>query len=125
MTRARSQSRQNGAVVDAITPKTRPSGRTNRSAGAVDPGSSTAATSPNRVRRRSSSSARGTTVPLDQCVAPPTSMYSMNRTSAEMDAAKSSSGSSSSSLTPRMITASSLVPSNTRAAAWMPRITLA
>ena len=114
---ALSQSLQNGAVVEAITPKTRPSGSAKRSAGAVDPGSSTASTPPNRDRRRSSISARGTTVSLDQCVAPPTSMYSMNRTSAAMDAAKSSSGSSSSSLTPRMMTASSFVPSNTRDAA--------
>ena len=37
--RLRSQLRQNGAVVDAMMPKTVPSGSVKRSAGAVDAGS--------------------------------------------------------------------------------------
>ncbi len=45
-----------------------------------------------------------------QRVAPPTSMYSMKRTSAGTDVANSTRSTSSSSLTPRMTTVSILVP---------------
>ena len=58
----------------------------------------------------SSISARLTTWSIDQCVAPPTSMYSMKRTSAGAVRPNSIRSASSSSLTPRMTTVSSFVP---------------
>ena len=65
-----------------------------------------------RRERRRASPLRDTTCDIDQCVAPPTSMYSMKRTSAPRAFANSSSGISSSSLTPRMTTVSILKPGN-------------
>jgi len=44
--RLRSQLAQNGSVVDAMMPKVVPSGKANRSAGADEPGSLTAAIAP-------------------------------------------------------------------------------
>ena len=55
-------------------------------------------------------SCRDTTCDIDQFVAPPTSMYSMNRISAPRAFANSSSGMISSSLTPRIMTVSILKP---------------
>ena len=81
--RLRSHAAQNGSVVDAMMPNVVPSGSRKRSAGAESrPG--------DRLDRRRSASveprehlARATRrASIDQCVAPPTSMYSMNRTSA-------------------------------------------
>ena len=62
-------------------------------------------------------SRRGSTSSIDQRVAPPTSMYSMKRTSAFKRRPYSSIGSSSSSLTPRITTVSILTLSNPAAAA--------
>ncbi len=74
-------------------------------------------------RGRSSISCRDTTRSIDQCVAPPTSMYSMKRTSAPWRRPNSSSATSSSSLTPRITTVSILSPGKSGAAAAMPAST--
>jgi len=58
----------------------------------------------------SSISALEKTLSVDQWVAPPTSMYSMNRTSALICLPNSSRSTSSSSLTPRMMTLSIFNP---------------
>ena len=68
-------------------------------------------------------SSRETTCDIDQLVAPPTSMYSMNRSSAPRAFANSSSGMISSSLTPRITTVSILKPGNVSTAASMPAST--
>src|SRR5580693_10088052 len=81
VSRLRSQFRQKGVVVEAIIPKAVPSGNLNRSAGA-DEFAPRGSIVPYLFVRRSSISARGKTLSLDQFVAPPTSMYSMKRTSA-------------------------------------------
>ena len=85
VSRLRSQVRQNGSVVDEMMPNVVPSGSAKRSAGADEPGSSTGVD-----RRRSAREALEHLPPRDDAagrprVAPPTSMYSMNRTSAFTD----------------------------------------
>ena len=81
VSRLRSQLRQNGSVVDEMIPNIVPSGRRNRSAGADD-------RLDDRLDRSVVRGERGEhlrreiTRAGDQRVAPPTSMYSMNRTSA-------------------------------------------
>ncbi len=114
--RLRSQSRQKGAVVEAMTPKVVPSARRKRSAGAAARAGS-GSTGPNFRSINARISACDTTCSRDQRVAPPTSMYSMNRTSAPAPRAYSSNGSTSSSLNPRMTTAFSLTLANPAATA--------
>ncbi len=91
-------------------PNVRPSLRRNRSAGALESSTGSGAMRPKFAVNRSSSSRRETTAPGDHRVAPPTSMYSMKRSSASKRAAKSSNGTSSPSLTPLMTTVSILRP---------------
>ena len=107
VTRQRSQSSQNGSVVDAMMPNTVPFGRRYRRAGA-DERSSTGTIGPKAAPRRSSISARETTWLHAQCVAPPTSMYSMKRTSAPTRSPNRIRSASSSSLVPRRTTVSIL-----------------
>src|SRR5215813_796537 len=83
-------------------PNTVPSGSVYRSAGAVL-SSTTGSIRPYRRPSVSSIWARLTTCSIDHCVAPPTSMYSMNRTSAGTVLPSSIRSASSSSLTPRML----------------------
>ena len=108
--------RQNGCVTDAMMPKIVPSGRRKRSAGA-ELCSTIASGVPKRSATRSRISARETTAAGVQRVAPPTSMYSMNRTSAPIPRPKSTSAGSSSSLTPRRTTVSIFSASNPASAA--------
>ena len=81
MRRLRSHVRQKGSVVDEMMPNVWPSGSRKRSAGA-DVASSRAVAGPRASPMVRSISARLTTSRADQRVAPPTSMYSMKRTSA-------------------------------------------
>ena len=81
VTRARSQVRQNGAVVEAITPNVVPSARRKRSAGA-QPSLRIGVTAPYRRSTAWRISRCETTCAMLHRVAPPTSMYSMKRTSA-------------------------------------------
>ena len=109
VSRLRSQVLQNGEVVEAMTPKIVPSRRTNRSAGAV----LTSLRRSMRPYRRFNTlrmSAREKTLSIDHCVAPPTSMYSMKRTSAPTRFPYSNRSTSSSSLVPRMTTVSIFNP---------------
>ena len=78
-----------------------------------------------RVERARASRARARRARGDQRVAPPTSMYSMKRTSAvDRPCRTRSASTSSSSLTPRMTTVSILRPAeDARAAASMPAST--
>src|SRR4030095_12313269 len=78
--------------------------------GARRPPPPTGSIRPYRRPSTSSISARLTTCSIVQCVAPPTSMYSMKRTSAGAVLPNSLRSASSSSLTPRMTTVSSFVP---------------
>ena len=103
--RLRSQERQNGAVVDATIPNVVPSARRKRSAGALGSRPSvTGVMAPYRCDNTARISRRENTCSGDHAVAPPTSMYSMNRTSASCARANSMRSTSSSSFTPRMTT---------------------
>ena len=80
VSRLRSQVAQKGTVVEAIMPKIVPSGKEKRCAGAEE-SSRIGSIDPYRFVRIWRISACESTLLIDQSVAPPTSIYSMNRTS--------------------------------------------
>ena len=125
--RLRSQERQNGAVVDATTPNVVPSVRRKRSAGALGSRPSVMVViEPYRCDNTARISLLENTCSGDHAVAPPTSMYSMNRTSASCVRANSIRSTSSSSFTRRMTTVLIFSRSNPAArAAAMPARTSA
>ena len=108
-----------------MIPNRVPSGRENSLEGEADRAGRGVA-GPYRRPRRDSISVCGTTFSGDHRVAPPTSMYSMNRTSAPADFPNAIRSGSSSSLKPRITRAFSLIRSNPALeAASMPRRTSA
>ncbi len=109
MSRLRLQDEQKGCVVDETIPKVVPSASRKRAAGAGSLAREMDSTGPYRAVSTSSIRTRGMTFSMDQWVAPPTSMYSMKRTSAGTVLPNSMRSTSSSSLTPRITTLSSLV----------------
>ena len=121
VSRLRSHVRQNGSVVDAMMPNVVPSGEREalgrrRRSRLVD--RRDRAVVARRARRASRAARRRGRATSG--VAPPTSMYSMKRTSASTARPYSIRSTSSSSLTPRMTTVSILSRPKTRRAAAMP-----
>ena len=100
-------------------PNTCPEASRYREAGAGPSGGSVSM-APNASWIRPRISSRETTFDAAQCVAPGTSMYSMNRISACRAPANATRASISSSLTPRISTVSSLTVPNASRAASMP-----